>query len=98
MPFGLSRSGGSPCQNRITGHPPNRTRSVHRDRTFTGISASGRKIFGSPPDTGVLIMFGRLALARLQSLSRHRWEVVQSLDYESCHRHAAFTVRNVSLG
>ncbi|AZM75619.1 hypothetical protein D1J63_12065 [Streptomyces sp. KPB2] len=46
LPFGLGHSGGPSCQNRITGHPPNRTRSVHHDRTFAGICPSGRKIYG----------------------------------------------------
>ncbi|PAM99265.1 hypothetical protein CJI59_24010 [Streptomyces sp. Alain-F2R5] len=48
LPFGLGHSGGTSCQNRITGNPPNRTRSVHHDRTFTGIFPSSRKIFGIP--------------------------------------------------
>ncbi|OWA17140.1 hypothetical protein B9W64_11520 [Streptomyces sp. CS159] len=46
LPFGLGHSGGTSCQNRITGHPPNRTRSVHHDRTFAGICPSSRKIYG----------------------------------------------------
>ncbi|PVD11806.1 hypothetical protein EF919_28345 [Streptomyces sp. WAC02707] len=70
LPFGLGHSGGTPCQNRITGDPPNRTRPVQHDRTFTGIPSSSRKIFGIPRNAETVCRRARLSRLRRGRLSR----------------------------
>src|SRR5690606_35784404 len=50
LPFGLSHSGGQPCQNRITGHTRTAPLRYITAGQVAGILHSGRKIFGGTGD------------------------------------------------